>query len=129
MAGLLEQLSEEDKAKVRSWREQAQNPKHKTDIPYELYICAKLGFYYGWDAMLAFKLGYIMGYDDDMKQVKIPYTLDEAVADVRSAEKVNYRNMIDQSDFIASANISSRDRDWAKSAIQYSNKIRKELNG
>lgn len=129
MAGLLEQLSADDQAKVKSWREQAQNPKHQGDIPPELFICAKLGFYYGWDAMLAFKLGYIIGYDDEMKPVKIPYTFDEAVADVKSAEKVNYRNIIDQGDIIASANISSRDKQWAKGVIDYSNKIRKDING
>lgn len=128
MSGLLEKLNEEDREKVKSWGNQAKNPTHKTDIPPELFICAKLGFYYGWEAMKAFKLGYIVGYDEDMNPVKIPYTLDEAVADVKSAEKVNYRNLLDQSDFIGVANRCAKDNDWAMQRAKYANQIRKEIN-
>lgn len=128
MAGLFEQLSDEDKAKVRSWSRNAQSSRHERDIPPELFIGAKLGFYYGWQALIAFKLGYITTIDDEGKPQKIPYTFDDAVADVRSAEKVNYRNLIDSGDIIASANVASRDRNWATKTIEYTNKLRKEYN-
>lgn len=128
MAGLFEQLNDEDKAKVRSWSRNAQSSRHERDIPPELFIGAKLGFYYGWQALIAFKLGYITTIDDEGKPLKIPYTFDDAVADVRSAEKVNYRNLIDSGDIVASANIASRDRNWAKKTIEYTNKLRKEYN-
>lgn len=128
MAGLFEQLSDEDKAKVRSWSRNAQSSRHERDIPPELFIGAKLGFYYGWQALIAFKLGYITTIDDEGKTIKIPYTFDDAVADVRSAEKVNYRNLIDSGDIIASANVASRDRNWATKTIEYTNKLRKEYN-
>lgn len=128
MAGLFEQLSDEDKAKVRSWSRNAQSSRHERDIPPELFIGAKLGFYYGWQALIAFKLGYITTIDDEGKPLKIPYTFDDAVADVRSAEKVNYRNLIDSGDIIASANVASRDRNWATKTIEYTNKLRKEYN-
>ena len=128
MAGLFEQLNDEDKAKVRSWSRNAQSSRHERDIPPELFIGAKLGFYYGWQALIAFKLGYITTIDDEGKPLKIPYTFDDAVADVRSAEKVNYRNLIDSGDIIASANVSSRDKNWAKKNIEYTNKLRKEYN-
>ena len=100
----------------------------KRDIPPELFIGAKLGFYYGWQALIAFKLGYITTIDDEGKPLKIPYTFDDAVADVRSAEKVNYRNLIDSGDIIASANVASRDKNWATKTIEYTNKLRKEYN-
>lgn len=128
MAGLFEQLSDEDKAKVRSWSRNAQSSRHERDIPPELFIGAKLGFYYGWQALIAFKLGYITTIDDEGKPQKIPYTFDDAVADVRSAEKVNYRNLIDSGDIIASANVASRDRGWATKTLEYTNKLRKEYN-
>lgn len=128
MAGLFEQLNDEDKAKVRSWSRNAQSSRHERDIPPELFIGAKLGFYYGWQALIAFKLGYITTIDDEGKPLKIPYTFDDAVADVRSAEKVNYRNLIDSGDIVASANIASRDKNWAKKTIEYTNKLRKEYN-
>lgn len=128
MAGLFEQLSDEDKAKVRSWSRNAQSSRHERDIPPELFIGAKLGFYYGWQALIAFKLGYITTIDDEGKPTKIPYTFDDAVADVRSAEKVNYRNLIDSGDIIASANVASRDRNWATKTLEYTNKLRKEYN-
>lgn len=128
MAGLFEQLSDEDKAKVRSWSRNAQSSRHERDIPPELFIGAKLGFYYGWQALIAFKLGYITTIDDEGKPLKIPYTFDDAVADVRSAEKVNYRNLIDSGDIIASANVASRDRSWATKTLEYTNKLRKEYN-
>lgn len=127
MAGLFEQLSEEDKAKVRKWSENARHSSYSRDIPPELYIGAKLGFFYGWEAKVAFGRGYNIGIDEDGKFVQIPYTFEEAVADVRAAEKVQYRKLIENADIIASANISSRDSNWAKATIEYTNKLRKEL--
>lgn len=127
--GLFDQLNEDDKAKVRVWAENAKKPKHDGDIPPEFFIGAKLGFYYGWEARLAFGRGYTIGIDDDGKFIKIPYTFTEAVADVKAAEKVHYRNLIDNADFIASANVSSKSQGYAKSAIDYTNKIRKEVYG
>ena len=128
--GLFEQLNEEDKAKVRSWADNAKNPRHDGDIPPELFIAAKLGYYYGWEARLTFGRGYSIGIDDDGKPIKIPYTWEEAVADVKAADKVHYRNLIDNSEIIASANLcSTRSKDYARSAIDYSNKVRKEVYG
>lgn len=126
--GLFDQLSEEDKAKVRSWADRAKNPRYDTDIPPELFIGAKLGVYYGWEARLTFGRGYSIGIDDDGKFVKIPYTFEEAVADVRAAEKIQYASMINSANFNASANISARDPMSARSMIESSNKIRKEIN-
>lgn len=128
--GFFEQLNASDKAKVRSWAENAKNPKHDGDIPPEFFIGAKLGFYYGWEARVAFGRGYTIGIDENGNFERIPYTFEEAVADVKAAEKVHYRTLIDNADFIASANISSSNNSYRKSAVDFSNKIRKEvLNG
>lgn len=132
MAGFFEQLSDEDKQIVRSWSKTAKNSQHSRDIPAELFIGAKLGYYYGWQALIAFKLGYIIVEDINEKNekvyIKAPYTFDDAVADVRSAEKVNYRVLVDNGDIIASANVASRDKDWTRKTIEYTNKIRKEMS-
>lgn len=128
MAGLLEQLSPEDQAKVKEWSKKAKTSVHERDIPPELFIGAKLGYYYGWEAKVAFGRGYNIGIDENGKLVKIPYTFDEAVADVRSAEKVHYRKLIENGDIIASANISSRDKNWATETIKLTNKLRKEVS-
>lgn len=128
MAGLLEQLSPEDQAKVKEWSKKAKTSVHERDIPPELFIGAKLGYYYGWEAKVAFGRGYNIGIDENGKLVQIPYTFDEAVADVRSAEKVHYRKLIENGDIIASANISSRDKNWATETIKLTNKLRKEVS-
>lgn len=128
MPGLLEQLSPEDQAKVKDWSRKARTSVHERDIPPELFIGAKLGYYYGWEAKVAFGRGYNIGIDENGKLVKIPYTFDEAVADVRSAEKVHYRKLIESGDIIASANISSRDKNWATETIKLTNKLRKEVS-
>lgn len=128
MAGLLEQLSPEDQAKVKEWSKKAKTSVHERDIPPELFIGAKLGYYYGWEAKVAFGRGYNIGIDENGKLIKIPYTFDEAVADVRSAEKVHYRKLIENGDIIASANISSRDKSWATETIKLTNKLRKEVS-
>lgn len=128
MAGFLEKLSEADKAKVASWGKSARNPKYDQDIPPEFFVAAKLGMFYGWEARVAFALGYIVGLDDDNKPIKIPYTFDMAVADVKAAEKVHYRRMIDDGDIKAAANIGANGEDFAKYIVEYSNKIRRETS-
>ena len=129
MAGLLEQLSEEDREKVQSWTSKVKNPKHEQDIPTELFICSKLGYYYGWQAVETFMRGYIIAHDDNMKPYKAPFTLDDAIALIKGAEKVAYVNMLNNGDIQASANVSSRNSEWAKANIEYTNRLRKEYNG
>lgn len=128
MAGLLEKLSPEDKAKVENWGRAAKNPRHDQDIPPEFFIAAKLGMYYGWEARVAFALGYIVGLDDENKPVKIPYTFDAAVADVKAAEKVHYRRMIDDGDIKAAASIASRGQEYAQNIIDFSNEVRRQAS-
>ena len=125
--GLLDKLSEEDRKIVEGWAERAKKPKYETDIPPELFIGAKLGIYYGWEARLTFGRGYSIGIDDDGKLIKLPYTFEDAVADVKAAEKVYYKQMIANSDLIASANIACKSRDYASGAIKFANAVKKEV--
>lgn len=127
MSSFYETLSQEDKATVDSWAEKARASRFKRDIPPELYMAAKLGYYYGWEALVAFKRGYILGLDDNGSEIKIPYTFEDAVADVRAGEKVRYRMQLDQADLDACATMSAHNKEYAESAISWANKIRKEI--
>lgn len=125
--GLLDKLSEEDRRKVAGWAERAKKPKYDTDIPPELFIGAKLGYYYGWEAYMTYRRGYSVGLSDEGKLIKLPYTFDDAVADVMSAEKVHYKQAVNTSDLIASANISCRSKDYAMGAVKFANAMKKEV--
>lgn len=126
MASFYEQLNSEDKAVVDSWAEKARSSQYKRDIPPELFLAAKLGYYYGWEALVAFKRGYIIGVDNG-KLVQIPYTFEDAVADVRAGEKVRYRVQMEGADLSACANISTQNKEYAQSTVTWANKIRKEI--
>lgn len=129
MANLYDILSDEDKRKVDQWTEERKYSKHAREIPPELYTAAELGYYYGWEAKVAFARGYIIGIDDDGKLIKIPYTFKEAVADVRAARKVKYRQIIDSSEITVAANISSRNDKYAEGAVRFANKVKNEIKG
>lgn len=128
MASLYDLISEEDKKKVDRWAEERKNLKHATEIPPEYYLAAELGYYYGWEAKVAFSRGYNIGIDDYGKLIKLPYTFKEACADVKAAKKVKYRQIIDNNDIAAAANISSHDKNYARGVINFSNRMRRELN-
>lgn len=128
MAKLYDLLSDEDKQKVDQWAEDRKRSKYAREIPPELYLAAELGYYYGWEAKVAFTRGYMIGIDDDGKYVKLPYTFKDAVADVKAARKVKYRQIVDSGEIAAAANISSRSTEYAKGAVKFSNKVREEIS-
>lgn len=127
MSSFYESLSKEDKRTVDGWAEKARNSQYKRDIPYELYIKAQLGYFYGWDAMMAFARGYEIGIDDDGKYIKLPYTFEDAVADVKAAEKVHYRYAMENADFNALSGSSIQDKEYGKTVANWANEKRKEL--
>jgi hypothetical protein len=65
----------------------------------ELYVLAELGYYYGWGAVEAFKRGWIEDFrEQDGRRLKCAFTLEEAVALCRAAQKVAYRKLLEEGD-------------------------------
>ena len=133
MPNLLDLMTEEDKALVKSWAEQRQNPKHKQDIPTPLYICAQLGYYYGWEAVNDYRRGYSIGYEPDatnptrLRMVRYAFTLDEAVGLIEAARKVHYRLKLDEGKVFAANNASCQDLKNANRTIKEVSEFAKGL--
>ena len=127
MSSFYATLNEEDKRTVDGWAEKARRSEYKRDIPYELYIKAQLGYFYGWQAMMAFARGYEIGVDDEGNYIKLPYTFEDAVADVKAAEKVHYRYAMESADFNALSDASIQNAEYGKAVAKWANEKRKEL--
>lgn len=123
MADLFSLLSPEDQAKTKAWARKRLEAKYKRDIPPDLYLAAQLGFYYGWEAVVDFRRGYHEGIDPKGNLIRHPFTFIEASAFVEAAEKVHYRQMLDQSRSTAAAQVSSNDPNYAQQNAKYINGI------
>lgn len=128
MVKFSELLSEEDRKKSEQWAAERLSPKHKTEIPPEFYTIAELGYYYGWGAVEAFYRGYIEDWDEKGNRIKLAFPLSKAMGFIKAAKKFNYRRIVDEGDIMAAANISSRDTNYAKNAVKYSNKVRQTID-
>lgn len=127
MRNLLDLMTPEDRETVKKWAEEKKNPKHKTDIPAPLFICAQLGYYYGWGAVVDFKRGYHIGYDEKGNIKRYAFGLEEAVGLIKAAEKVNYRIKLDEGKINAAANVSSHDKKYASRNKDYVNELAKTV--
>lgn len=137
MPNLLDLMTDDDKALVKTWAEQRQNPKHKQDIPTPLYICAQLGYYYGWDAVNDYRRGYSIGYEpvldendqptNELRMVRYAFTLQEAVGLIEAARKVHYRLKLDEGKVFAANNASCQDIKNANRTIKEVSEFAKRL--
>lgn len=97
MTSLLDLLPKEEreraieKGKKRLERKKTQHH----DVSPEMFAIAELGYYYGWEAVMAIKRGYITKYNEDMKIEKSTFTLEEAITLIEAAKKVWYSKVID----------------------------------
>lgn len=85
---------EADKAIARARRRNEINRGSK--ISPEIYSIAEFGYYFGWDAILAVKRGYIEAHDDKMDLKKEVFTLDEMNVLLEGARKVWYSKLVEQ---------------------------------
>lgn len=108
MANLLDLLSEEDRAKVKTWSDRHTKRRSDFDVPPELYTLAEFGYYYGWDAVKDAMRGYIEYKDQAGKVERSPLTEDLMLALIMAAQKVYYRKTVDMGDVMFRANISSQ---------------------
>jgi hypothetical protein len=81
--------------------------KRTGQISPEMYLVAEAGYYFGWEAIVAIKRGYIeyTGKDGTAKQSIL--TLEEVSTLVDAARKVWYTKVLDQSLGNMNANISA----------------------
>lgn len=133
MPSLLEIMTKEDQATVKRWAEERKHPKYKQDIPIPLFICAQLGYYYGWAAVMDYRRGYSIGYEPELddnnlptghlKKVRLAFELEDAVGLIKAAEKLHYRLKLDEGRISAASIVSSQDRNYAKNNAAYVNQL------
>ena len=94
---LLDLMSPEDKQKaIAKGKKRMERSKTQTlDVSPEMFVIAELGYYFGWEAVVAIKRGFITTYDDKMNLKKSTFTLEEALALIEGAKKVWYSKVID----------------------------------
>lgn len=133
MPNLRDLMTPEERETMKRWAEERRNPKHKQDIPMPFYIAAQLGYYYGWQAVIDYRRGYSIGYEPELNKVGEPtgkviivreaFELEDAVALIEAARKVDYRMKIDGSRIQSATDVSSHDRKYAKKNAEYVNDI------
>jgi hypothetical protein len=82
---------EAEKAIARANRRASYNRGAK--VSPEIYSVAEFGYYFGWEAILAVKRGYII---DPVKNEKVIFTLDEMNVLLEGARKVWYSKLVEQ---------------------------------
>lgn len=126
MPSLIDMMSPEDQDTVKRWAKARKESRYKRDIPYQLYLAAELGYYYGWQAVVDFRRGYQAGIDKNGKTVRLSFEYEDAVGLVEAAKKVHYRQMMDSGRVNASTIGSSFDKDYSKNNCDYVNRLAEE---
>lgn len=95
---LLDLMSKEEaeKAIQRAKKRQESRKSKSVAVSPEMFLVGEMGYYFGWDAILAIRRGYTMTVDTEGKPIKEPFTLEEAEVLVEAAKKVWYSKVVDQ---------------------------------
>jgi len=128
MPNLYDLMTPQDRETMKRWADERRNPKHPQEIPTPLYICAQLGYYYGWEAVVDYRRGYHIGVDKDGKLKRYSFQLEEAIGLIKAAEKVHYRLSLDNGRIVAANQVSSRDTGFAKRNAAYVSQIEERAN-
>lgn len=127
MPNLLEMMSAEERQTMKKWAEERQNPKYKQDIPTPLYICAQLGYYYGWGAVVDYRRGYSVVLDENGEYKAQEFGPELAIGLIKAAEKLHYRLGLDQSRLNSAAITSSHDQKYAQAAANFANAVQDDV--
>lgn len=85
---------EREKALQRAEKRLARNSARKgLDVPPEFHMAAEMGYYFGWDAILALRRGFTVEPVSGNKEL---FTMQEAQLLLEGARKVWYSKLIDQ---------------------------------
>lgn len=114
---LLDLMSPEsrEKALKKAEKRLARRESSSNSVSPELYIIAELGYYYGWDAIMAVRRGYVLYLDEKMEEKKHVFTLQEAIALNEAAKKVWYSKLIEHGHASLVANTSVYSKNPAES--------------
>lgn len=118
-------MSPEDKQKaIAKGKKRMERSKTQTlDVSPEMFVIAELGYYFGWEAVVAIKRGFITTYDEKMNLKKSTFTLEEALALIEGAKKVWYSKVIDTAhgSFIAhrSTQVKEQGKEFNKGMKQF----------
>lgn len=97
---LLDLMPEADRklALEKAEKRLARRSSKAGSVSTELYIVAQLGYYYGWEAVLAIRRGYTTTHKMEggvSVTEREPFYLDEAIALIEAADKVWYTKQVD----------------------------------
>lgn len=92
---------ERERALDRAKKRQEKNRSRKgLDVSPEIFMVAKAGIYFGWDAVMAIRRGYTIDPDIDengnLIYRKNILGLDEVMVILEGADKVRYSQLIEQ---------------------------------
>lgn len=73
-------------------RLEKQQSKRGLDVPPMFFMAAELGYYYGWEALMAFRRGYTQNLEGE----KELFTMQEATLLLEAAQKVWYKKLTEQ---------------------------------
>lgn len=100
MANLLDLMTEKDRnAALDAYerRMKGDNTYRKTKVSPLAYLMAELGIYFGWEAIVAAKRGYIEIFDEHTgKKKKMKISLEELGVLAEAARKVRYSEYLNQ---------------------------------
>lgn len=75
-------------------RLERQHARKSLDITPEIYLVAEMGYYFGWEAVMAIRRGYTVVPGANEKEV---FTLEEAQVLLEGARKVWYSKLVEES--------------------------------
>lgn len=127
MANLLDLLPPEEKAKAieRGKKRYARTEARKgMKISPEIYAISEFGYYYGWEAILTVKRGYIV---DPITLEKDIFDLNEMNALLEGARKVWYSKLVEQGGVnTVSASFKTNNSSYVESMKPYTEKAELE---
>lgn len=87
---------EREKALERAARRNTTRKGKNVAVSPEMFLVGEMGYYFGWEAILAVRRGYTVTFDSNGKPVKEPFSLEEAEVLIEAAKKVWYSKIVDQ---------------------------------
>lgn len=96
MSSLLDFMTPEHREKAIARGQKRLEKNQSASVSPEMFVIAEFGYYFGFEAILAVKRGYIEIMKDG-ELVQEPFELNEVLALIEAAKKVWYGKVVEQS--------------------------------